>query len=144
MNNHPKKEDVPGLTLYVKESDLQHCAGKQFKATGFITLRAEVHELDIWDQVVEKLEGMTIYTVNDLMGAVIQSAQRRANRAEKKAMKTMEEARKRVDELEAVNSFLESDNERLKRELTQALKERDELQEVVDVQDQAMAYCPQL
>jgi chromosome segregation ATPase len=56
----------------------------------------------------------------------------------------MEEARKRVDELEAVNSFLESDNERLKRELTQALKERDELQEVVDVQDQAMAYCPQL
>lgn len=133
-----KKEDVPGLTLYVKEHDLQHCAGKNFAATGFITLRAEVNELDIWDKVVEKLEGMTVYTVNDLSGAVIQAAQRRANRAEKKAMETMEEARQRVDELEATTSFLESDNENLKNQLEAVIRERNELQECVDAQDAAL------
>lgn len=133
-----KKEDLPGLTLYIKEQELTPCAGKEFKSAGFITLRAEVNDLDVWDQILEKLEGMTVYTVNDLTGAVIQAAQRRANRAEGAAMKTMEEARQRVDEFDARNSFLENDNERLRRENAALIKERDELQEVVDIQDQTL------
>lgn len=133
-----KKEDLPGLTLYIKDQELTPCVGKMFKSAGFITLRAEVNDLDVWDQVVEKLEGMTIYTVNDLTGAVIQAAQRRANRAEREAMKSMEDARRLVDELDARNSFLESDNENLKRQLEAVVRERNELQEVVDVQDQTL------
>lgn len=133
-----RKENLPGLTLYVKEKELTPCAGKEFTSAGFITLRAEVNDLDVWDKVVEKLEGMVIYTVNDLTGAVIQAAQRRANRAESAAMKTMEEARQRVDELEARNSFLENDNRRLQRENASLIRERDELQEVIDVQDQTL------
>jgi hypothetical protein len=133
-----KKEDLPGITLYIKEHELTPCVGKVYKSAGFITLRAEVNDLDVWDRVVEKLDGMTIYTVNDLTGAVIQAAQRRANRAEKQAMKSMEDARRVVDELEARNSFLESDNDNLKRQLEAIIQERDELQEVVDIQDQTL------
>jgi hypothetical protein len=133
-----KKEDLPGITLYIKEHELTPCVGKVYKSAGFITLRAEVNDLDVWDRVVEKLDGMTIYTVNDLTGAVIQAAQRRANRAEKQAMKSMEDARRVVDELEARNSFLENDNENLKRQLEAIIQERDELQEVVDIQDQTL------
>lgn len=133
-----QKEDLPGLTLYVREQLLSPCAGETFKSTGFITLRAEVSDYAVWDQIVEKLDGMVIYTVNDLTGAVIQAAQRRANRAEKQAMETMEQARARVDELEASLSFMERDNENLKGQLAQALKEKQELQEVVDVQDQVL------
>lgn len=133
-----QKEDLPGLTLYVKEQLLSPCAGETFNSTGFITLRAEVSDYAVWDQIVDKLDGMVTYTVNDLTGAVIQAAQRRANRAEKQAMETMEQARARVDELEASLSFMERDNENLKGQLAQALKEKQELQEVVDVQDQVL------
>lgn len=138
MTTKQKKEDLPGLTLYIKDHELTPCVGKVYKSAGFITLRAEVNDLNVWDQVVEKLEGMTIYTVNDLTGAVIQAAQRRANRAEKQAMKSMEDARRVVDELESRNSFLESDNDNLKRQLAAIVAERDELQEVVDIQDQTL------
>lgn len=130
-----KKEDLPGLTFYIKEKELLHCAGKRFKATGIITLRAEIQDLAIWDPVLEKLEGMTIYTVNDLVGCVVQAAQRRANKAEIQAMKTMEDARRVVDELEARNSFLESDNANVHRQLAAVLRERDELQDIVTTQD---------
>jgi predicted RNase H-like nuclease (RuvC/YqgF family) len=135
---HQKKEDIPGITLYMKEKELTPCAGKLFKSTGFVTLRAEINDLNVWDQVTDKLDGMTVYTVNGLTEAIVQAAQRRATRAEKRAMDTMEQARRSVDDLEAAVSFLERDNENLKGQIAELLRERKELQEVIDVQDAAL------
>lgn len=136
--NITKEKELPGLTLYVKEQKLTPCAGQEFKSTGFITLRAEVHDLAIWDKVVERLEGFTVHSVTEVTEAVVMAAQRRANRAEKTAMSTMEQARTEVDRLEADNSFLRSDYERMKGQLAAAATELQELQMVVDAQDAAL------
>lgn len=138
MTNKQKKEDLPGLTFYTKEKELKHCAGKKFKATGSVTLRAEIQDLGLWEPILDKLDGMVVYTVNDLADCVVQAAQRRADKAESTAMKTMEDARRIVDALEARNSFLESDNANVHRQLHTLVQERDELQEVVSMQDAAL------
>jgi hypothetical protein len=130
-----KKEDVPGLVHYVKRAELQHCSGGHFKGTGFITLQVEVNDFDVWDKILEKLEGMVVYTTNDLIGTVVAAAQRRANRAESQVVKTMEDARARIDLLESQLSFAQIDCENLKAQVGQVLLEREELQEIIDVQD---------
>ena len=132
------KEELPGLTLNISSEELTGCQGSAIKAVGFITLRVEVNDYTIWDKVLEKLDGMTVYTVNDLFGAVMDAAQRRANRAENQVMKTTEEARQQVDELESKLSFTLQDNENLKVQIQQLVAERDELQVTCDALDDAL------
>lgn len=117
------KEDLPGLVLRVHEEQLTPCAGQSYLATGYITLTAEVNDLGVWDKVVEKLEGMAVYSVSTLADTLVQAAQRRANQAESMAMQTMEEARARIDQLEASLSFRTAENENLKHQLANAQQE---------------------
>ena len=132
------EESLPGLVLYMVEHALQPCSGEKFKGTGLIKLRAEVHDFDVWDQVVDRLDGMTVYQSLTLMESVMASIQRRAEKKTAAALQTMEEARVRVEELEAQLSFVLADNERLKQQMSVLVRERDELQEVVDIQDQTL------
>lgn len=133
-----KEQEIPGLVLYVTEHQCDGCPGDAFTTIGKIQLRAEVQDLEIWDQVVEKLHGMTIYTVDSLHEQVARAAQRRANRAEEQAMQVSEEARQQVDELESRCSFLEQEVNNLRGHISILLQERDELNLVIEAQDAAL------
>jgi len=130
--------ELPGLTLHVIEDTLASCAGKAFKAAGMITLQAEVHDLDIFDEVKEKLDGMTIHTVNDVPQALVKAAQRRAKKAEQRMMDHTEESRRRIDELESQLSFALHERENFRAQLEQALNEKKALEEALAWADQAL------
>ena len=130
--------ELPGLTLHVMEDELSSCAGKTFQAAGTIVLSAEVHDLDIFEEVKEKLDGMTVHTVNDVPQALVKAAQRRAKKAEQKMMDTTENSRKRIDELEAQLSFTLQEKDSLKGRLEQALVEKKKLEEALAWADQAL------
>lgn len=117
-----KEKELPGLVLHIFEHALNPCAGKDFKANGTITLTAEVQDFTVWDKVVEKLEGLAVYSVATLTETLVTAAQIRANRAEQAAMQATEEARARVESLEADLAF--------------RLKEVQTLQELVKQKDQ--------
>lgn len=129
---------LPGLTLHVMQDELSGCAGKKFKAHGQIVLSAEVHDYGIYEEVKEKLDGMTVHTVNDVPQALIKAAQRRAKKAEQRQMETSEQSRRRVDELEANLSFTTQERDALRFQLEEAQREIAQLRETVDWQDQAM------
>lgn len=131
-------DELPGLTLHVMEDELTGCAGKTFKAGGRIVLSAEVHNLDIFDEVKEKLDGMTVHTVNDVPQALVRAAQRRAKRAEQKMMDISEDTRKRVDELEAQLSFALQERDNFKGQLEQALAEKKSLEEALEWADESL------
>ncbi len=128
-------DQLPGLTLHVMKDELTGCAGRKFKASGQILLAAEVHDFDTFDEVKEKLDGMTVHTVNDVPQALIKAAQRRAKRAEEKQVENTENSRRRIDELEARLSFMEQEKNSLQFQLETAQRELAELRETVEWQD---------
>lgn len=124
-----KEEELPGLTLRVHEKTLSPCAGSEFKATGLITLSVEVKELDVWDKVVEKLDGLAIYSVSTITETLVEAARRRANKAEQIAMRSTEESRAQIEQLESALSFRQADVDNLKNQLGAALAELEVLRD---------------
>lgn len=118
-----KEVSIPGITLHVHGSDQSPCAGTEFLATGYITLTAEIRDFTIWDQVVEKLNGMDVYSVSTLTETLVEASRRRANKAEEDAMRVTEMSRARVDELESALSFRDAELEALKGQLAAAQEE---------------------
>lgn len=133
-----ESEDLPGLTLHVIHEELASCAGRNFQAAGKIHLSAEVHDLGVFDDVVEKLDGMTVHTVNDVPQALVKAAQRRAKRAEEKMMSLTEESRNRIDQLEAELSFARQERDTYRGQLEQALATNAELTEALRWADEAL------
>ena len=99
------KEELPCVVLRIQEHALTPCAGDLFKATGRITVSAEVTDFAVWDMAVGKLDGMAVYAATTLPETLIECAQRRAVRAEEDAMRVNESARARIEELEANVAF---------------------------------------
>jgi hypothetical protein len=103
------KEELPCVVLRIQEHALTPCAGDLFKATGRITVSAEVTDFAIWDKAVEKLDGMVVYAATTLPETLpetlVECAQRRAVRAEEVAMQVNEDARVRIEALEANIAF---------------------------------------
>jgi hypothetical protein len=61
-------EKLPGLTFHVEGSSLQ-------KKHGRVQLDATVNDLDLWDEVLKKLDGFRVYTVSDLQTAMVEILQ---------------------------------------------------------------------
>ncbi len=131
-------DQLPGLTLHVATSELAHCAGQKFKAVGRITLSAEVHDLDTFGEVMDKLDGMTVHTVNDVPQALVKAAQRRAKKAEQKMMETNEDSRRRIDELEAQLSFALHERDNFRAQLSTVLEENRNLADALQWADEAL------
>lgn len=129
------QERLPGLTLHLKEQSLQPCAGKELVATGFVVLRAEVHDLQVWDAVVEKLDGMVVYTVNNLADALFTAVQDRANKAEERTLSVAERARVEIDALSARLAFTEEQALNSQRQVVELKQENAILNELIDIKD---------
>lgn len=118
-----KEVSIPGITLHVHASDQAPCAGNTFLATGYVTLTAEIHDFSIWDQVVEKLNGMAVYSVATLTETLVEASRRRANKAEEDAMRATESSRVRVEELESALSFRDAELQATRGQLAVAQEE---------------------
>jgi len=133
-----EQADVPGVVLYVKEHSENPCHGK-FKASGVVILTSEISDLEVWDKVVEKLDGMPVYTVRSITEGLVDAARKRAKRAEERSIQTMEEARQEVDRMDADLSFSQAEAQRLTGENQQMGARIKELLEMVEVQDATIA-----
>lgn len=133
------KEDIPGLVLHVKESALTPCLGDAFKANGDIRLTVEVSDLEVWDKVVEKLDGLVVYSKATLPEILIEIAQRRADQAHQTAAQAAEDARTRVERLEAELAFERSNGANLQAQLTAAHTELEVLRAFEETMNKAHA-----
>jgi hypothetical protein len=61
-------EKLPGLTFHVESSSLQ-------KKHGRVQLDATVNDIDLWEEVLKKLDGFRVYTVADLHTALVEVLQ---------------------------------------------------------------------
>lgn len=114
------KEAVPGLTLHISGKKIQGSTGEKYVANCSVTLTAQVSDLAVWDSVLERLDGMTVYTVDDVTDAVIAAAQRRANRAEKQMVDTVERFRQENEQLQSQLSFAQAENDLFRQQLAHA------------------------
>jgi hypothetical protein len=137
-----KEAEIPGLTFNVQNHSLGPCAGDEFKALGVVTLTASIHDLDIWDKVVTKLDGLAVYSVTTLTGQLVDVANRRASRAEEAAAKAMEDARALNEELRSSLSFKDAELENLRGQLAMALRELEVSRDFERTVDAMMATQP--
>jgi gamma-glutamylcyclotransferase (GGCT)/AIG2-like uncharacterized protein YtfP len=94
---------LPGLTFHVETAQLTNKLGKA-------EIHADVNDVDMWEQVITKLDGLRIYTVEDLATSVMEVLQTE-NKEEKMAhARQTEELRQQLETLKQRNSFLEQQN----------------------------------
>ena len=97
---------IPGVTLWLEDGSLLPPGDKQtkeFKAHGRIILSATISDFGVWDDVVEKVNGMRIYSVDDFKSEMIEMLQ---------------EDKEEVDnELESVKRAAHAEKEELKQAL---------------------------
>lgn len=91
--------NLPGLTFHVLDRQLRGPSAPDHSAIGTISLTATVVDLAIWDAVVQKLDGMVIYTVSDIAATLVDYAKRRADQADKARVDAVEAARSEVENL---------------------------------------------
>ena len=89
-------EKLPGLTFHIESSSLQEKHGR-------VQLSASVNDLDLWEEVLKKLDGFRVYTVADLQTALVEILQ-----DEQKETKTVHE-----QEIESLRQELEHAKQRL-------------------------------
>lgn len=121
-----EKQTPPGLTFHIQEKSLNPPALPEHAAIGYISMTATVRDLAVWDEVVQRIDGMEIFTVKDVASTLVDVAKRRADRAEKQAMQINEESRQEIDRLNAELSFKNQQIASLEQQLLQAQQERDQ------------------
>lgn len=55
--------DIPGVTFYVLSSN--KAGSTTHKAIGTVSLRATIDNLEIWDEVIRRLNGYRVFSVDD-------------------------------------------------------------------------------
>ncbi len=101
-------ERIPGVTLHLKEAtESQPLSGGRYR--GAIELLADITDLDIWNAVAQKLDGMRIYTVSNLSESMIEVSQRKARKAEEELRKQGLESSNELEQLRAALSLLNAE-----------------------------------
>src|SRR5258707_127643 len=97
MDDHDS--DIPGVTFWVSSSS--QSGSTDHLANGTVTLRAEIDDYEIWTEVVRRLDGYSVYSIDDFnrqLMIVLREENRqlleRATRAETQAHEQREVADK--------------------------------------------------
>ena len=73
-----REERIPGVTLWLDEGTILPPGDKpteEFLAHGRIVLTAAITDFAVWDDVVDKVNGMRIYAVDDFKSEMIEMLQ---------------------------------------------------------------------
>ena len=118
-------EQLPGVTFRLDRADkLPPINPKKHKAIGRVELHADINDFEVWDEVLSKLSGLRIYTIENL-------AEEMVNVTQKKAKET-EQA------LSARNQELKAALERVKQELSFATLELRQLMQTLALQEKEL------
>lgn len=98
-------ERIPGVTFRLTRADKKPPIDpKKHKAIGYVELTAEINDFMVWEDVLQRLNGMRVYTVENLAEEMISVAQNRAREAER--------------DLEVKNQALQAELEKAKQNLS--------------------------
>lgn len=105
---------LPGVTFSVVESNYHGAAAG---IVGNVRMTAKIDDVDLWKEVVRKLNGYRIYTVNDLSATMIEVTQKKLAKAEEELEGQRRRFHAQLENLRQKNSFLEAENQQLKDHL---------------------------
>jgi len=118
-------ERIPGVTFRLTRGDkLPPIDPKKQKAMGEVALTAEINDFGVWEEVLERLNGMRIYTTDNL-------AEEMVNVAQEKTVKLR-------TAFEVEINLLKASLERRTQQLSFAEAERNEAQQTIIVQNQEL------
>lgn len=89
------EERIPGVTFHLESA--KQLPSVEYKAHGLVTLKADIDDFDVWDEVVGKLNGLRIYEASDLNTEMIEMLQEDNNRLEGEVEQLKEAAREREE-----------------------------------------------
>jgi FtsZ-binding cell division protein ZapB len=118
---------LPGVTLYLVKSELKQAPGADGNRHATLHLSAKVEDTAIWDRVVEKVNGLRIYTVSDLATALIEVTQMEAKEALEKSTAEKEKLQQENQRLLQANSLMRAQLEKVKSETDRWAKGLDTL-----------------
>ncbi len=124
-------ERLPGVTFRLTRGDLLPPAdNKKQKALGAVELNAEVNDFDVWKEVLDKLNGMRIYTIENLAEEMVEVAQEKARQLENEMAKKTEELRVERAQLQQQLDFALVEIRELRTTIIQQTKELQRLRQV--------------
>ena len=117
-------ERLPGVTFRLMRGEQRPPADptRPNTSVGIVELYAEINNSSVWVDVLNRLNGMRIYTVDNLAEEMISVAQKRAKESEKKVQQEKEVLRSELDAANQRISFMEAELNRL-RAVENELKE---------------------
>ena len=108
-------EKIPGVTFFLKKGEQQPPANKDHLARGEVILSCEITDLEVWKEVLEKLNGLRIYTVSDLSEAMVAISQKKYAELEAEFHKYKIALNSQLQQLRQKVSLLEGENEAFKK-----------------------------
>jgi hypothetical protein len=100
-------EKIPGVTFHLQKGEQLPPANDEHLARGEVILGCEIHDLEVWKDVLEKINGLRIYTVSDLSEAMVSISQKKYRQLEEDFHKYKIQVNTQLEELKAANSRLE-------------------------------------
>ena len=109
-------ENIPGVTFrLLAGNQLPPPPGNpQIIAMGEVTLSAEITDIEMWGEVLKKLDCLRIYTTEDLAEEMVNVAQKKARAAEKQLQQAEEVRQGQLEALRQRISFLSAENNQLR------------------------------
>jgi glutamyl-tRNA reductase len=110
-------EKIPGVTFFLTKGEQLPPVNDKHLARGQVILDCEITDFEVWKEVLEKLNGLRIYTVSDLAEAMVTISQKKHKELQeefhkyKVALNTqLQQLRQKVSMLEAENTAFKEAN----------------------------------
>lgn len=107
-------EKIPGVTFFLTKGEQLPPANDSHLARGQVILDCEIHDYDVWKEVLEKINGLRIYTVSDLAEAMVSISQKKHVELQDEFHKYKIQMNTQLETLKAANSRLSAQVEAFK------------------------------
>jgi hypothetical protein len=117
-----KASDIPGVTFHVVRSEYSGAGvlNDRVKLRGAVHLTAEIEDKDIWDEVIRRLDGYRVYSIDDFSQQLVLVMKDEREAAVKKLAEVQEEARVTAERAAQIIRFLTAERDSLDQQLKSA------------------------
>jgi hypothetical protein len=117
------EEDLPGVTLNLVDAKIQASFGPSdgdVMKYGTITVGAQIRDVEIWEKILVKMDGMKVYSSATLEEAAMEIACSKADDAEEKYKKEVTTLRSDLEVARQKNSWYQAEIVKLKERVEHA------------------------
>jgi len=122
---------IPGLTFHVESADYKDSA--MFAAKGTVHLSVDIEDLDVWEEVLHRLDGMRVHAVDDFHRQLMTSLQQENEQLLERVTKLAEENRVVKDHAEHADAMIQGTIERMKQVIGKQALEIQQYKNVMDL-----------